>query len=53
MIDETVVPQRDAAGGIVLSLQTRYHRGVVMIDPAGGGAVPYASRDWRQFGCGS
>jgi len=53
MIDETVMPQRDAVGGIALSLQTRYHRGVVTIDPAGGGAVPYATRDWRQFGCGS
>jgi hypothetical protein len=53
MIDETIVPQRDATGGVTLSLQTRYHRGVVRIDPAGGSAVPYATRDWRQFGCGS
>jgi len=53
MIDETVVPQRDTANGVVLGLQTRYHRGVVTIAPAGGSAVPYASRDWRQFGCGA
>ena len=53
MIDETVVPQRDATGAVVLGLQTRYHRGVMTIEPAGGSTVPYASRDWRQFGCGS
>jgi len=53
MIDATAVPQRDAAGAVVLSLQTRYHRGVVTIEPAGGSVVPYATRDWRQFACGT
>jgi type VI secretion system protein ImpL len=53
MIDETLVPQRDTAGAFVLDLHTLYHRALVTIQPAGGSSVPFTTRDWRQFGCGS
>jgi type VI secretion system protein ImpL len=53
MIDETLVPQGDTAGTFVLSLTTRYHGAVMRIEPSGGSSVPYTSRDWRKFGCGS
>ncbi|HTK29265.1 MAG TPA: type VI secretion system membrane subunit TssM [Vicinamibacterales bacterium] len=53
VVDATLSSQPDGEGLPILSLQTRYHRALVTIEPSSGIGNPFAARDWRQFECGS
>jgi type VI secretion system protein ImpL len=53
MIDKTMAPQPEVDGLSVLSLQSRYHRALMTIEAPSGRGNPFASRQWRRFGCGA
>jgi type VI secretion system protein ImpL len=54
MIDATrVATAPDPAQRILLTLQDRYHRVHVTVEPSSATTNPFASWDWRQFSCQS
>ena len=54
MIDATrVAAAPDPQQRILLTLQDRYHRVHVTVEPSSASANPFASWDWRQFSCQS
>jgi type VI secretion system protein ImpL len=53
MIDQTMGPQPEVDGVVVLSLQSGHHRALLTIESPAGRGNPFVARGWRQFVCGA
>ena len=53
LVDATAAPSPDSQQRVVLSIQSGYHKGQVIVEASSVRNNPFAFQGWRQFSCGS
>ena len=53
MVDATAAPSPDSQQRVVLSIQSGYHKGQVIVEASSVRNNPFAAPAWRQFSCES